>query len=113
MEAESAEWFLDVQGRRIGPFTASQVIGFYQDGEVLAAHRASTTPDDDASWISVEDLARSFEAGSAQAEVAVTAAPEPSAPVDVEAPKGPAVGPQSSLLKQGGVFRPPQRPPQL
>jgi len=52
--AES-QWHLEVNGRKVGPFTLDQIQGLYEDGEIRGYHQV-TSDQLDGKWISVQEL---------------------------------------------------------
>lgn len=57
------EWFLEVNGRKVGPFTVEQIQGFLDDGEIRAYHQV-TSEQMAGHWVSVSDLLQSQAAPS-------------------------------------------------
>ena len=53
--ASSQEWFLEVEGKRTGPFTTDQIVGLFQDGEVPGTQRI-TSASSEGKWITVNEL---------------------------------------------------------
>jgi hypothetical protein len=72
--AES-QWHLEVNGRKVGPFTLDQIQGLYEDGEIRGYHQV-TSDQLDGKWISVQELVDS----------AAIAAPAPPPDVTGETP---------------------------
>jgi hypothetical protein len=72
--AES-QWHLEVNGRKVGPFTLDQIQGLYEDGEIRGYHQV-TSDQLDGKWISVQELIDS----------AAIAAPAPPSDVTGETP---------------------------
>src|SRR3990170_5023318 len=48
------EWFLDVQGKKVGPFTLEQVHGLLEDGEIRKFNRVTRDPLG-REWITVDE----------------------------------------------------------
>lgn len=83
------DWFLEVNGRKVGPFTLDQIQGFLDDGEIRAYHQV-TSNEMGGRWISVEELLEAHPGG--------IEAPPPPPPSDfsestvmVAAPVAPAI----------------------
>jgi len=51
----TSEWFLDVQGKKIGPYSAEQIAGLLSDKEIRADHRV-TSDRLKGEWIEVRQL---------------------------------------------------------
>ena len=56
------DWFLEVNGRKVGPFTLDQIQGFLDDGEIRAYHQV-TSNEMGGRWISVEELLEAHPGG--------------------------------------------------
>jgi hypothetical protein len=52
------EWYLEVNGRKVGPFTLDQIQGFLDDGEIRAYHQV-TSAEVGGKWMSVEEMLES------------------------------------------------------
>lgn len=55
ISGDSSEWFLEVEGKRIGPYTIEHILGLLQEGEILPYHRV-TSDSVGAEWMSVQEL---------------------------------------------------------
>ena len=55
----SQEWFLEVKGKRTGPFTTEQVLGLLADKEIPETQRITASMTDDR-WITVKELAEDY-----------------------------------------------------
>jgi hypothetical protein len=52
---DASDWYIEVNGKKVGPFTLDQIQGFFQDGEIRAYHQV-TSKQLGGQWISVEEL---------------------------------------------------------
>jgi hypothetical protein len=66
MAADTAPaWFLELQGRKVGPYTIDQIEGLLRDGEIPADQK--TTADYlNGRWIGVQDLIQAYHRGQDQ-----------------------------------------------
>lgn len=80
---DAGNWYLEVNGKKVGPFTLDQIQGFLDDGEIRAYHQV-TSHDLGGRWLSVEDALQA-------------APPPPPAPVSIP-------------TAFDGSFQPPPRP---
>ena len=54
-EAQRQNWFLEVNGKKTGPFTFEQIEGFLEEGEIRPYYQV-TAPHLEGRWISVQEL---------------------------------------------------------
>src|SRR5665213_2245016 len=55
---EVSDWYIEVNGKKVGPFTLDQIRGFFEDGEIRSYHQV-TSQHIGGQWISVEELIQS------------------------------------------------------
>jgi len=101
----AADWFLDRDGQKSGPYTAQQVESLLKKGEVQGTHKA-TAEWLCGEWITVSDLIAGYQAARGTIP---DAEPSPAEPPSPAAP--PSTSSAPSLAASG--FQPPPRPPEL
>ena len=92
------EWFLEVDGKRTGPFTSDQILGLLSEGEIPETARV-TSNDLGERWITVSELEKRNASPS----------PHPQTSRPTPTPRPPEAAPAS----RAKTFTPPPRPIEL
>jgi hypothetical protein len=88
-----AEWFLEVEGNKTGPYTAEQILGLLTDGEILSHHRITSERVGN-EWITAAELASVLQKDSTTPQTEQTKEipgpgtfQPPPRPADIEKPR--------------------------
>jgi hypothetical protein len=97
---DAGDWYLEVNGKKVGPFTLDQIQGLLEDREIRAYHQV-TSNDMGGRWISVDELLQSH---------APPPPPSDFATEEIHQATQMISAPPAVTFSPDGSFQPPPRP---